>query len=154
MPFKVLKLDQNVSVDGWGNEILYAVTYQQVVAATFTGNNGALQILSSTNTPLEVAADGVPDPETNFADFILFSTGENGRGGFSKNGNVLGACGTYNVDGYDNENCDLDNVFLMNVRSGVRCQVLIQLLPDQRISMIGRVIGIIFRGYLVYASVI
>lgn len=110
VPFKVLKLDQNVSVDSWGNKILYAVTYEQVVAATFTGNNGALQILS-TDSPLEVAADGVPDPETNFADFILFSTGDNGRGGFSKNGNVLGACGTYNVDGYDNENCDLDNVF-------------------------------------------
>ncbi len=116
VPFSSLKMQQEASLDYWGNKIIYAVTFEQTDNATFTANAGAISV-DAVDRPGEVqsgAADGIPEEKTDVVDFFLFSTGISGLGGFTKDGIALSDCGAI-ADGYESENCDFDNKFFYDV---------------------------------------
>ena len=48
-------------------------------------------------------------------DMFLFSTGYNGTGGYTKDGVAITACGDATT-GFEQENCDFDNVFFIDRR--------------------------------------
>ena len=112
VPFASLKMQQEAAIDSWGNKIIYAVTFEQTDVATFENNDGQIRV-NAVDNPADVnagLADGVPDELSNTIDFFLFSTGETGVGGYTKDGVSLTACGTA-MDGYESENCNFDNRF-------------------------------------------
>tara|TARA_R110001592_G_scaffold3525_26_gene20137 strand:- start:5756 stop:7045 length:1290 start_codon:yes stop_codon:yes gene_type:complete len=115
VPFATLQMPQDESLDYWGNKVFYAVTQKQTDPATYATNAGEIRILAA-DSALQVAAgtaDGVPDQLGSFYDMILFSTGSNGVGGYSKDGVAIGVCGNATT-GFESENCDLDNVFFVD----------------------------------------
>lgn len=136
VPFGALGLDVATTEDFWGNKILYAVTAAQTDATTFSASPGAITMMFPENpNPSQnpTLPDGVPDTllKYNSIDFFLFSTGASFRGGFSSQGRVLTGCGIptlaygpdllppipanpANAQGFDNENCDGDAVFLVD----------------------------------------
>ena len=108
VPFASMKMQQEKTLDFWGNKIMYAVTLYQTNNATFADDDGEITVLV-VDHPKEVyegTADGVPEEYTDVGDFFLYSTGSNGRGGYTKDGVALAACGDAAVDGYENENCN------------------------------------------------
>lgn len=111
VPFADIKLHPEDSLDHWGNKILYAVTYKQTDPATFTTDGGLIQAMT-VESPLS-PADGLPDLLSDRYDFILVSTGKTGIGGISKDGIRLTACKSPTINGYDNENCNFDEVFFL-----------------------------------------
>lgn len=111
VPFSALKIPFKDSLDLFGNKILYAVTYYKTDKATFDNGNGTIITLIPDDP--QAAGDGIPDalpalPDPT--DLFLFSTGDNGLGGFSKDGGVLAACNLATPT-FESENCDLDNTF-------------------------------------------
>ncbi len=112
VPFATLKMQQENSLDYWGNKIIYAVTFEQTNNATFVANSGQIRV-NAVDDPVLVDQgfeDGIPEEKTSTIDFFLFSTGASGAGGFTKDGVNISACGAA-INGYESENCDFDNRF-------------------------------------------
>ena len=110
LPFADLRMAESDALDFWDNKIVYAVTFRQTDPLTYATNSGRIQIMS-VDDPEDVAngtADGVPDLAPDRYDIFIFSTGENGVGGYTRRGDRLTACGDAS-DGYEHENCDYDN---------------------------------------------
>ncbi|MGH1404079.1 MAG: type II secretion system protein [Alphaproteobacteria bacterium] len=119
VPFAELKMQQEQTLDYWGNKILYAVSFPQTNQAVYTIGGGTITV-NTVDDPVDVAngsADGIPDALTNPYDIFMFSTGATGLGGYSRNGESLGDCADP-ADSYDHENCDFDNVFFYDVNPG------------------------------------
>ena len=115
LPFATLRMPQEEGLDYWGNKILYAVTHKQTDIATYSNYGGEIRILAA-DDPIQVQLgleDGVPDLVARKYDIFLFSTGLNALGGYTKDGNETAACGG-TLDGYDHENCDFDNLFMID----------------------------------------
>jgi type II secretory pathway pseudopilin PulG len=117
LPFSSLKMPEEDSFDFWGNKLIYAVTHDQTDTATYVANNGKIRIMSIDDPALVAAGppsdpdrDGIPDLVPGAYDIFIFSTGENGVGGFTRTGQRLETCGDA-TDGYEHENCDFDDVF-------------------------------------------
>ena len=70
--------------DGWGNKFTYAVTQSQTAANTFNQDFGAIDIQTEVQQSLL-------DKEGS-AHFVIVSHGENGKGAFSKNGQLVEQC--------------------------------------------------------------
>lgn len=96
------------TMDGWGSNIAYAVTQNQAVAATFNFGNG---VIRAENEYGDVTA-GI----NNDADYALISRGPNRVAGHSESGGRFHPCGTP-LSGLENENCDLDAVFIKALKS-------------------------------------
>ncbi len=107
VPFATLQLNIEDSLDGWGNKIIYVVTEVKTDSSRFSDNNGVI-----TSQALDI--NRIPTVVNNFTDFVLFSTGKTGRGGYGKDGIPVAPCGTL-AQGFDNENCDFDSVFILEV---------------------------------------
>ena len=107
VPFAALQLNIEDSLDGWDNKIIYVVTEVKTDPSRFSDNNGVI-----TSQALDI--NRVPTVVDNLTDFVLFSTGETGRGGYGKDGIPIAPCGTM-AQGFDNENCDFDSVFILEV---------------------------------------
>ncbi len=111
VPFADIKLHPEDSLDHWGNKILYAVTYRQTDPTTFTTDGGLIKAMT-VESPL-TPVDGLPDLLSDRYDFVLVSTGKTAVGGISKDGIRLTACEDPTINGYDNENCNFDDVFFL-----------------------------------------
>lgn len=115
LPFATVKMPQGFALDYWNNKIIYAVTHKQTDVATYVNGAGEIRLLAA-DDPVSVANgtdDGVPDLVTTQYDLVLLSTGLNARGGYSKDGVEITACGSA-LNGYDFENCNFDNTFMID----------------------------------------
>lgn len=112
VPFANLKMNQEEALDFWGNKILYAVSYEQLDAATYVEGNGNIDVWVVDN-PRKVFLgdeDGNPQILSDKYEIFLFSTGRTAYGGYNKQGDLVRACQTM-AEGYETENCDFDNEF-------------------------------------------
>jgi len=99
LPIHTLGLPEAMGVDGWGNQITYAVTESLTDSASFPAGVGRIRVVDAAGTNLA----------TN-ASFILLSHGADGKGAFTATGRALGeACNA--SAGLDQENCNNDTVF-------------------------------------------
>lgn len=115
LPFATLKMPQGQALDYWGNKLIYAVTHKQTDISTYTNYGGEINVLAA-DDPEQVHLgneDGDPDLVPRKYDIFIFSTGLNALGGYTKDGNETQNCGGA-LDGYDHENCDFDNLFMID----------------------------------------
>lgn len=117
VPFATLDLNSTDAIDGWGRRLSYAVTQSQTVAATFLNGSGEIRIMKEDGTPLREKSPGVE----RYAHFVVISHGPDGRGAYSVEGRLLGACA---ATGRDRENCDNDSNFIWNDDTGATVRVL------------------------------
>ncbi len=111
LPFVDFHLSQGDELDPWGNKLIYAVTFSKTKSLTFSNPNRVVVLAGDPIT--ESGADGIPDQiATSPHEFIVFSTGANGRGGFNKDGVRLSTCLNPLNELSELENCDFDNRFL------------------------------------------
>lgn len=94
VPFRLLNIDEDVSYDGQGNHIMYAVTEHLASGDTFRPGQGGIGII-------DAAGVSVIEP-ANSADFVVYSMGENQNGAYPPNA-VQFAC----APGVDRMNCTL-----------------------------------------------
>lgn len=104
VPYRTVQMNVESVIDMWGNKIIYVVPFLN------TDADPAVTVQSINTLTLDATRTVVP---STTAEVFLFSTGENGRGGFTKEGVKLQDCGTL-LDGHETENCDFDNVFFKN----------------------------------------
>ncbi len=101
VPFGEGRFDLESSIDFWGNKIIYAVPFLNTDAIRSNNFQGvSMQSLDAAGAIISVS-DG---------EIFLFSTGQTGIGGFTKDGVRNGICGNM-TNGYESENCDFDNTF-------------------------------------------
>lgn len=112
VPTRTLNLPDTFLVDAWGNRLQYAVTRTQT--NTFVPGNGRIHVRDTNNNPVVLPAGR--------ADFVVFSTGSNKRGGWAMSGQSINlACAAVPNADDDRENCDGDAVFattLLTIDSG------------------------------------
>ena len=105
-------MDSNVAVawtiDGWGSQLVYGVTQNQAVDGRFVHGNGVIRGENEFNDPTA----GI----NNDADYVLLSRGPNRVAGLGEEGQEFAPCGTM-LSGIENENCDLDAIFVKSLRS-------------------------------------
>lgn len=117
VPFTALKMAQGEELDVWGNKLIYAVGFNQTTSATFS--NGRAIIPFSGDQITSNTADGIPDQVTDqFGnavryEYIVLSTGDNGVGGFTKDGTRISDCDNGGNILSELENCDFDETFLL-----------------------------------------
>ncbi len=104
LPFATIKMQQQSELDFWDNKIIYAVTHQLTIPASTSGGRIRARVY-------DAATDTFPTIVNH--EILLFSTGGSKVGGFSKDGVSISPCGPM-LDGYDNENCDFDEEFIIN----------------------------------------
>ncbi len=115
IPFATLGMPQEEALDYWGNKLIYAVTQTQTNNSTYITSAGRIRILGVDDPALVAlgADDGIPNQISNLYDLFVFSTGYNGAGGYTKDGNATTACGDAS-SGYEFENCNFDNIFFID----------------------------------------
>lgn len=80
-PFRELGLDEDEVYDGFGRRLFYVVTERQAVAATFSAQEGGIEITNE-------AGNSILAPPGS-AHFITFSAGKNQGGSYGKNGDLI-----------------------------------------------------------------
>ena len=101
LPFRSLGIPDAYAVDGWGNLLQYAVTGNLTNPDSFNQRGGAIDVIAGDSQSRLIP------PGT--AQYVVFSTGADGAGGYSMNGVTLSAC----PDGVpQTKNCDDDAVFI------------------------------------------
>ena len=115
IPFSSLGMPQEEALDYWGNKLIYAVTQTQTNNTTYATGAGQIRIMGVDNPVLVAQSleDGIPNQISGLYDLFVFSTGYNGTGGYTKDGNAITACGSAS-SGYESENCNFDNVFFID----------------------------------------
>lgn len=101
LPFRSLGIPDPESVDGWGRLMQYAVTEQMTAKKTFRQKKGAIDVIAEDNKSRLT-------PEGS-AQYVVFSTGEDGAAGYSQDGIRQSDCP---ADTLQTENCDGDAVFI------------------------------------------
>lgn len=101
LPFRSLGISDSQAVDGWGNILQYAITEILTDPGQFDQRGGAIDV---------TAEDGKSrlKPEKS-AQYVVFSSGEDGKGGYSYDGTPLGTCPEKTLEA---ENCNGDAVFM------------------------------------------
>jgi len=114
VPFGNLQMSQMDTIDVWGNKILYAVTYDQTVPASFQDHVGAIDLIGldpdDNNLTKVITAPEINTP----ADFFLVSFGSSGDGAYTKDGVLVSNC-MNNLTSNDFENCNFDRRFMNDV---------------------------------------
>lgn len=101
LPFRSLGLSDSEAVDGWGHILQYAVTEVLTDREIFNPLSGSIDVVA------EDRQSRLTPPGT--AQYVIFSTGEDGMGGYSDNGIPTGKC---QPDLLQSENCDDDAIFM------------------------------------------
>ncbi len=97
VPVRSLNIPDEYMFDGWGNRFLYAVQEQLATDGQYDGI-GQITVVDSASNIV-----------TNSAHFVILSVGEDGAGGYNKNGKRVGPCADDTK--LDGENCDEDGRF-------------------------------------------
>lgn len=107
VPFATLGIKYNNTIDPYGGKLIYAVTANLTQSgASYNNSWGAIEVLN------ENAAGTVFSTSPSRAHFIIVSTGPDKKGAFGISGKLIEPCGA--AAGTDQENCDLDAVFVSN----------------------------------------
>lgn len=119
VPFNELQLDYDITLDPWGNKIIYAVTASQTDAATYTTLSGGAvqaQALNSYTGAIMNLDEDIPNGLASLTDLdmVLVSTGPSRKGGYSADGTPTGICVEPGNPEYEDENCNWDNTFLLD----------------------------------------
>lgn len=97
IPFRELNLPEEMAYDGYNNRLQYVVTEDMTNTLTkFDSKKGAISIVDTNG-------DSVISPAGS-GHFIVFSTGQNAIGAYSKEGALVHPCSA--GTGYDTENCN------------------------------------------------
>lgn len=81
---KDVPLSANLVIDGWGNQLTYAVTRSMTNSTTFNDFLGAINVIDeNNNTVLQ---------EPGSAHLVVLSHGKNGRGAYTKDGRLVQNC--------------------------------------------------------------
>lgn len=131
VPYETLQIPQSATFDSYGNKIMYAVTLSMTTPGA--DNRGGIQVntyvrpevgpdyadptVKVTGSNDIVAPFGLPDNGAHH--YVVFSTGANGLGGYTKNGAAIGGCAADGNDIGDDENCDRDGTFLFDFASDI-----------------------------------
>jgi len=97
IPFRVLSISEKESEDGFGLKLNYAVTETLAVASTYRKDAGGISLIDGADAT-------VIDPPSS-AHFVIFSAGQDRRGGYNRNGTVGIACAPITA-ALDALNCD------------------------------------------------
>jgi hypothetical protein len=113
--------------DGWNNKLTYAVSETMTNPATFRDTNGVIDIIHEST--LENALDADPDASITdnrgIAHVVIISHGPNGKGAYSRGGNLVSNC-TYTVEKQteidngvstrpdETQNCDFDDPYFLS----------------------------------------
>ncbi|MDD9900764.1 MAG: prepilin-type N-terminal cleavage/methylation domain-containing protein [Alphaproteobacteria bacterium] len=99
VPFRVLGISEEQSYDGYGSRLMYAVTEHLAVDTSYGNDGGGITILDgSGNHFFTTPQDG--------AHYVVFSTGPDRKGGYTRQGVPHVACDSNAMDG---NNCFTDN---------------------------------------------
>ncbi|MDX2112176.1 MAG: type II secretion system protein [Alphaproteobacteria bacterium] len=122
VPVKTLGLSDDFVADGWGRRFNYVVSVP--LTAPFAFDNVAI---SDVRQRIRIVLTGTTDKITNAA-YALISYGENGHGGFSRNGSVtLHNAGSVNTD--ELINCDCNNAAV--IQNSILYERIVQRLPTE-----------------------
>lgn len=121
VPYITLGAPEEITYDYWKRKVLYAVTLDQTNIATYTEDGGEIRMRALDDFR------NLTDIGTDY-DAVILSMGDRGNGAFTKDGVEVAPCLgmpndqttpllpnplTDNIR-YENENCDFDNVFLLD----------------------------------------
>lgn len=102
LPFRSLGIPDSSGVDGWGNILQYAVTEKLTIPGRFHPRDGAIDVVAGDEQ------SRLTPPQS--AQYVVFSAGMNGAGGFTANGQPSAqGCPKKMLE---TENCDDDAVFM------------------------------------------
>ncbi len=102
-----IPLRDGTTYDGWGHKLVYAVSGTLANDDTYNDNHGAIRVMDENGNSLvqekeeDANNDKVPDEDFNenglvdpgqYAHFAIVSHGENGRGAYASNGQVVQFC--------------------------------------------------------------
>ena len=96
----VLTMSDSLSLDAWGNKLLYAVTASQTNGVTYSSDKGQIRALDENNQPTA----GIVDD----GHFVVLSHGANGNGAYNQYGSLISTCSTGTNE---TENCDANATF-------------------------------------------
>jgi prepilin-type N-terminal cleavage/methylation domain-containing protein len=101
LPFRSLGIPDADALDGWGRLLQYAVTEKLTSYDTFDQKEGAIDVLADDKK------SRITPPAS--MQYVVFSTGADGKGGYSGDGVPLDSCPPGLLESY---NCDGDAVFM------------------------------------------
>ena len=121
VPFKALKLPRDMTLDGWGNKLTYAVTAELTrTDVAFDQNGGVMTLRQNPQSPgaecLETPANPPVDIQTA-AHWVLISHGNEGIGAYNADGILVQACPAGAAATLESENCDYatDTIFFSEI---------------------------------------
>lgn len=97
IPFQALNIPEHQAYDGFGSRLQYAITTNLTVSETYDPEQGGIEIVDANDASM------VTPPAS--AHFVIFSTGEDKMGGYSRFGKEQVPCGS----GLDAENCNTED---------------------------------------------
>lgn len=101
IPFRSLGIPDEVAVDGWGHVFQYAVTERMTNKESYDPQAGAIDIVAEDRKSRITPAGS--------AHYVVVSSGENGSGGYSRDGVQMSICPEKLLE---TENCNDDAVFM------------------------------------------
>lgn len=99
LPFRILNIDDEETYDGYGSRLYYAVTENLTVLATYKETGGGIDLINDSGV-------SVVNPAASIR-YLIFSTGANQAGGYSRDGVEIQPCIPSQKDG---SNCDFNQV--------------------------------------------
>lgn len=96
VPFRILGLTEDQALDGYGARLQYAITENLAVTETYLAESGGISIVNGNG-------DSMVSP-LHSAHFVIFSTGPDKQGAYSREGVPVNACAA--GAGIDTENCN------------------------------------------------
>ncbi len=97
VPFATLNLPEFYAYDSYGNRLMYAVVSGKTAEDTFLEDNGGITVMDSTKSA------GAAGDNRRRNHYLVFSSGVDGNGAWSRYGVEVRACNTVALDG---ENCN------------------------------------------------
>lgn len=95
LPFRTLGLSEDQSEDGYGMRLQYTINENLATTNKYVQESGAIRVT-------DVSGNSLVNPSDS-AHYVIFSTGEDKAGGYSRDGILVGACDVTHKDG---ENCN------------------------------------------------
>ena len=101
VPFKILKLNEEVAYDSWDGKFTYVIDKNHTETSIY--NTGGIPIMDINGNAITAS------PILGDAIFVLASHGKDGKGAYGKSGTLITDCGAV---GKDIENCNVDDKFM------------------------------------------